>query len=303
VNVRPVKPEDRDEWLRMRAALWTDSTAEELAAETAHYHTGGRMETLPAQVLVLDRGNGKLGGFAEMSLRPGALGCVTSPVGYLEGWYVDQDLRRRGLGAALVRAGEAWAASRGCGEIASDCMPLNHASRLAHLSLGFQPAQRHVLFRKTIGNAPAPARDHVGLVAYPLSVETAVDFVTDPSAGGIDVFLGTTRGETNADGRELVALDYEAYAEMASAQLRELATRVRERWPVLKLALLHRVGRVNVGEPSVLIAVSTPHRGEAFEACRWLIDTLKADVAVWKKEVWSDGSGTWVQGSVRAVRD
>jgi molybdopterin synthase catalytic subunit len=187
--------------------------------------------------------------------------------------------------------------------MASDCMPLNHASRLAHLSLGFEPAQRYVLFRKTIGSDVTSARDHVGLVAYPLSVETAVAFVTDPDAGGIDVFLGTTRSERHADGRELVALDYEAYAEMASAQLRDLAKRVRERWPVLKLALLHRVGRVNVGEPSVLIAVSTPHRAESFEACRWLIDTLKADVAVWKKEVWSDGSGTWAAGSARAVRD
>ena len=64
-----------------------------------------------------------------------------------------------------------------------------------------------------------------------------------------------------------------------------------------------RIGRVAVGEPSVLIAVSTPHRGEAFEACRWLIDTLKKDVAIWKKEVWADGSVSWVEGSVRAVRD
>jgi molybdopterin synthase catalytic subunit len=136
--------------------------------------------------------------------------------------------------------------------------------------------------------------DDIRLTAQPLDVAAAVAFVSDGRAGGIDVFLGTTRAETSPDGRELVALDYEAYEQMATEQLRDLARRAREQWPVVKLALLHRTGRVAVGEPSVLIAVATPHRAESFEACRWLIDTLKKDVAIWKKEVWADGSGTWV---------
>lgn len=136
--------------------------------------------------------------------------------------------------------------------------------------------------------------DWISLTADPLDAARCVEFVTDPRAGGIAVFLGTTRAERRADGTDLLALDYDAYAEMAVRQLHDLAARARARWPVLKLALLHRTGRVGVGEPSVAIAVSTPHRAEAFEACRWLIDTLKAEVAVWKKEVWSDGSGTWV---------
>jgi molybdopterin synthase catalytic subunit len=76
-----------------------------------------------------------------------------------------------------------------------------------------------------------------------------------------------------------------------------LAAQARGRWPIRKLALLHRVGRVAVGEPSVLIAVSAPHRGEAFDATRWLIDNLKSAAAIWKKEVWSDGSTTWVEGT------
>jgi molybdopterin synthase catalytic subunit len=118
--------------------------------------------------------------------------------------------------------------------------------------------------------------------------------VSAATAGGIAVFLGCSRAEKHADGRELLALDYEAYPEMALKQMQELARLAREKWPIIKLAILHRVGRVGLGEPSVLIAVSTPHRGEAFEACRWLIDTLKKDVAIWKKEVWADGSGTWV---------
>ena len=136
--------------------------------------------------------------------------------------------------------------------------------------------------------------DWIELSAAPLSTADAVRFVTSAAAGGISSFLGTTRQETSADGRELIALDYEAYAEMAIEQMRALAARARERWPIVALALLHRTGRVALGEPSVVIAVASPHRAEAFDACRWLIDTLKSEVAVWKKEVWSDGSTTWV---------
>ena len=136
--------------------------------------------------------------------------------------------------------------------------------------------------------------DWIEILPTPLDVAAAVAFVRDPSAGGINVFLGTTRGERSADGKDLASLDYEAYESMALEQMRKLASQARQRWPVLKLALLHRVGRVALGEASVIIAVSCPHRGEAFEACRWLIDALKKDVAIWKKEVWSDGSGTWV---------
>ena len=122
----------------------------------------------------------------------------------------------------------------------------------------------------------------------------ATAFVHDPHAGGIAVFLGTTRAERRSDGADLLALDYDAYPEMAATQLRDLAARARGQWPVIKLALLHRTGRVPLGEPSVLIAVSTPHRADAFAACRWLIDTLKAEAAIWKKEVWSDGNDSWV---------
>ena len=136
--------------------------------------------------------------------------------------------------------------------------------------------------------------DWIELRPEPLQVGPIVGFVTAPAAGGIDVFLGTTRDETHADGRRLVALDYEAYAPMAIKRMQELAIEARQRWPVARLAVLHRTGRVGVGEPSVVIAVATPHRADAFEACRWLIDALKADVPVWKREVWDDGSGTWV---------
>jgi molybdopterin synthase catalytic subunit len=136
--------------------------------------------------------------------------------------------------------------------------------------------------------------DWIEIPATSLSARAAVDAVAAAGAGGIAVFLGTTRAEENERGQPLVALDYEAYPEMAGQQMRDLARRAREKWPIVRLALLHRAGRVPIGEASVIIAVACAHRGEAFDACEWLIDTLKAEVAIWKKEIWGDGSGTWV---------
>jgi molybdopterin synthase catalytic subunit len=136
--------------------------------------------------------------------------------------------------------------------------------------------------------------DWIELLPAPLDIARAIAFVQSPAAGGIDVFLGTTRVESRSDGKALVALDYESYAEMAIKRMQELAGEARKRWPITRLALLHRTGRVPLAEPSVLIAVATPHRAESFEACRWLIDSLKADVPIWKREVWEDGMGEWV---------
>ena len=137
-------------------------------------------------------------------------------------------------------------------------------------------------------------KDQIQILATELCAADAIRAVTDGRAGGIDVFLGTTRAEQSPDARELIALDYDAYEEMALEQLRQLAKRAREKWPIIRLALLHRTGRVGLGEPSVVIAVSTPHRADAFDACRFLIDELKKDVAIWKREVWADGSSSWV---------
>ena len=142
------------------------------------------------------------------------------------------------------------------------------------------------------------SHDQIGITPDPLAPARAIAQVTDPAAGGIAIFLGTTRSETSPDGRVLLALDYEAYPEMAGAQFDELARRARDRWPISRLAILHRTGRVSVGEPAVLIAVATPHRAQAFEACQWLIDALKSEAAIWKKEIWQDGSSTWVHPSL-----
>jgi molybdopterin synthase catalytic subunit len=138
------------------------------------------------------------------------------------------------------------------------------------------------------------ASDLIELRDSPLDVGAAVASVSDGGAGAIAVFLGTTRREKNAEGHPLIALDYEAYGEMAGKQMRTLAQEARQRWPIQRMAVLHRIGRAEVGQPSVLIAVSSPHRAEAFEACRFLIDRLKAEATIWKKEIWDDGSSSWV---------
>jgi molybdopterin synthase catalytic subunit len=140
--------------------------------------------------------------------------------------------------------------------------------------------------------------DLVGLQSTPLDVVAAVGAVGGGDSGAIALFLGTTRRDL-VGGREVIALDYEAYAEMAVAQMKQLAEEARGRWPISRIVMLHRIGRVDVGQPSVLIAVSTPHRAEAFEACRFLIDRIKAEATIWKKEIWSDRSSSWVEGHGR----
>ena len=111
-------------------------------------------------------------------------------------------------------------------------------------------------------------------------------------AGAVCTFLGTVREMTGP--KQTLSLDYEAYPEMALKKLAELEQEARARWPIIDLALVHRVGHLDLGEISVVVAVSCPHRGDAFEACRWLIDTLKEVVPIWKRETWADGSEEWV---------
>jgi molybdopterin synthase catalytic subunit len=113
-----------------------------------------------------------------------------------------------------------------------------------------------------------------------------------PQAGAVVLFLGTTRELT--DGRQTVALDYEAYTEMAQRCLADLETQARSRWPVIECLVVHRLGHVPIGEASVAIAVSTPHRADAFAAGQWIIDSLKRDVPIWKREQWADGTTEWV---------
>ncbi len=134
--------------------------------------------------------------------------------------------------------------------------------------------------------------DTYRVVETPLSGDAAAAAVDHPAAGGIVVFSGVVRNETQ--GRPVKFLEYEAHAPMAEAKLREIGLAVRARWPgVKRVAMWHRVGRLEIGEASVLIAVSAAHRQDAFEACKFAIDTLKQTVPVWKKEHFEDGE-IWV---------
>jgi len=116
--------------------------------------------------------------------------------------------------------------------------------------------------------------------------------VRSTQAGAVVLFLGTVREMTH--GQRTVALDYEAYPGMAEAKLAELEAEVRERWPVIEVGIVHRLGRLELGDISVAVAVSTPHRQQSFEAGKHLIDRLKEVVPIWKKENWADGSTEWV---------
>ncbi len=128
-----------------------------------------------------------------------------------------------------------------------------------------------------------------------LSVDEALSFVADPGAGGTCVFVGTVRDHSRAG--DVTGLRYEAWDELAVKRLDELARELAQTWPVKKVAILHRTGDLAIGEASVVIACSAPHRADAFEACRQGIERLKQDVPIWKREALVTGDAHWVMGS------
>jgi len=146
------------------------------------------------------------------------------------------------------------------------------------------------LFPPVSGGSGSP--DWIDVVTEPLSERALAEAVGDPGAGAVALFSGVVRDQTG--GRRVKFLEYEAHASMALAKMREIAIAIRGRWPgIIRVAMLHRIGRLEIGESSVMIAVSSPHRREAFEACHFAIDTLKETVPVWKKESFEDGE-VWV---------
>jgi aminoglycoside 6'-N-acetyltransferase I len=149
--VRRAKPSDRDQLSRLRAALWPESSAEEHGEELALILVGTFPRVMPLVILVAQTGDGTLAGFLEVGLRSSADGCNESrPVGYVEGWYVEENWRRKGVGAKLLRAAEEWARGQGCLEMASDTTIDNLVSQRVHEALGFEVAERSVLYRKTL---------------------------------------------------------------------------------------------------------------------------------------------------------
>ena len=129
------------------------------------------------------------------------------------------------------------------------------------------------------------------IVTHPIDVAAVSAAVAHPGAGAIVTFAGTTR-ERN-DGRQVIRLEYEAYPEMALAEMRKIGETARQRWPIDRVAIVHRIGVVPIGEASVVIAVSAAHRRAAFEACHFAIDRLKQVVPIWKKEHF-EGGALWI---------
>lgn len=135
-------------------------------------------------------------------------------------------------------------------------------------------------------------QDHrVALVSGPIDLTALLERVRDPQAGAVVLFLGTVRD--NRRGARVDHLEYEAYEAMALREMARVAGEASDRWPVLRIAMAHRLGVLRVGDVSVAIAVASPHRKDAFEAGRYAIDALKQTVPIWKKEVW-DGGEAWV---------
>ena len=139
-------------------------------------------------------------------------------------------------------------------------------------------------------------RTLVRISARPPSADEALAAVADPSAGGICVFVGTVRDHSGG-GEAVRELTYEAWDELAAERLTEIAEQIFERWSVCRVALLHATGTLAIGQISVVVAVSAPHRAEAFEACRFGIEQLKHDVPIWKKESLTTGEADWVMGA------
>lgn len=146
VRFRPIEPDDQAEWIRMRLSLWPDQSAAH-ASDTAKFFAS---QDPDYAVIVAEAGDGSLAGFVEVGSRFYGEGCDSSPVGFIEGWWVDPDQRLRGVGAKLVAQAENWARSRGLTEMASDALLENREGHRAHRAVGFEEVERLVCFRKSL---------------------------------------------------------------------------------------------------------------------------------------------------------
>jgi molybdopterin synthase catalytic subunit len=132
---------------------------------------------------------------------------------------------------------------------------------------------------------------NINLSVSTLNAQECIDWVMSPESGGIDVFIGTVRNATK--GKPVVRLEFEAYEKMAVSEMEKITQQAFTKWPVQRVLIHHRTGVLQIGEMPVIIAVAAAHRDAAFDACRYIIDTLKQTVPIWKKEIFEDGE-VWV---------
>jgi aminoglycoside 6'-N-acetyltransferase I len=149
MNIRRATKADADAWLAMRVALWPDVEPDDLRGDITAFFAARSEPLMPHQVFVAEA-DGRLVGLLELSLRPYVDGCASSPVPFIEGWYVAPDMRKQGIGGALVKAAEEWAVARGHSEIASDALLDNTVGEQAHKALGFDEVERAIRFRKAL---------------------------------------------------------------------------------------------------------------------------------------------------------
>jgi putative acetyltransferase len=198
VQVRPVYRPDEAEWVRMRTALWPDGANEHAAEVAAFFATGSfpwSESLLSWQVFVAERPEGGLCGLVEAAIRPFVDGCSTCPVGYVEGWFVDPDARRQGIGRKLVAAAERWATEQGCREMASDTGLGNTVSQAAHQVIGFEETERLVHFHKALTGAPAEAANRPGSMSRLRLLGVAGAFAVCKLATGPPVPPWATKGD------------------------------------------------------------------------------------------------------------
>lgn len=138
-----------------------------------------------------------------------------------------------------------------------------------------------------------------GIEERPLDIPGALSLVATPEAGAVASFLGMVRETSSVEGereRSVVRLEYDAHPTLAAERLTDIAREAATKWGLARVAVRHRTGTCELGEPTVVVVCSAAHRHDALEACRWVIDEVKASVPIWKKEIYADGSGTWIKG-------
>ncbi len=195
---------------------------------------------------------------------------------------VAEDLARRFPGVRPLLKSAVWAVNEEYASAERELAPGDEVAVIPPVSGGSSDAA---------GSVQTPVAFEV--VEGPVSVDAVLSRVAHRDAGAVVLFLGTVREHTA--GRRTLAMDYEAYPPMAEKEMARIGREVAERWPGARLAITHRVGRLEIGEVSVAIAASAAHRPEAFAAGRYAIDRLKAIVPVWKKEWYADGTAEWVR--------
>ncbi len=166
--------------------------------------------------------------------------------------------------------------------------------RYASPDVRLQDGDEVAIFPPVSGGSPSGSHDVYELTTEPLSLDALMRRIALPSCGAVAVFVGTVRDHTGD--RQVDHLEYEAYPGMAEEMLAQIGREIRERWPSIQaVGIQHRLGKLEIGEASVIIAVLAPHRPEVFDACRYAIERIKAIVPIWKKEVWADGE-SWIEG-------